>query len=234
MYTVGITPAARENGAITINRDYTDAVARAGMLPVLLPLTDDRDMLDAMLIAVDALVLSGGGDVNPAVYGEEALPETEGVNDMRDKMEIYLAQRAAALDIPTLAICRGIQIMACAFGGSLYQDIGRQRGGDIEHSRMDVPREPVHAVAVREGSLLRAVTGLDEITVNTRHHQAVKTAPEGFDVTAVAPDGVIEAMEKRGAPFCLAVQWHPESLGDRYPEHQRLFAALKNACEEEY
>lgn len=234
MYTVGITPSVRDNGWITINKDYTDAVARAGMLPVLLPLTEDRDALDAMLIAVDALVLSGGGDVNPARYGEDALPETDGVSDARDAMEIYLARRAVELDIPTLAICRGIQVLACAFGGALYQDIALQRGKDIEHSRMDVPRDVAHGVAVREDSLLYAVTGKKELTVNSRHHQAVKTVPEGFSVSAVAPDGVIEAIEKRGALFCLAVQWHPEALSDRYTEHHQLFEALRRACEGEY
>lgn len=230
MYTVGITPGVRDNGWITINKDYTDAVSRAGMLPLLMPLTDDKAQLDAMLAAVDALLLSGGSDLNPALYGEEALPETEGINDTRDEMEIYLARRAVALKMPVLAICRGIQVLACAFGGALYQDIGKQYKKEIAHSRMDVARDVAHGVAVREGSLLRAVTGMDEIMVNSRHHQAVKTVPEGFIVTATAPDGLIEAMEMPGAPFCLAVQWHPEALSDRYAAHHAIFEALRRAC----
>ena len=232
MYTVGLTPSVRDNGWITVNKDYIDAVTRAGMLPVLLPLTDDRAMLDAALAAVDALVFTGGGDVNPARYGEEGLPELDGVSDKRDDMEIYLARRALAQNIPTLAICRGIQVLAVAFGGSLYQDIGRQYKKDIEHSRMDLARDVVHAVAVAEDSMLYAVTGMNRIMVNTRHHQAIKAMPEGFAVTAVAPDGVIEAMERRGGSFCLATQWHPEALSDRYPEHHKLFEALRRACEE--
>lgn len=234
MYTVGITPGVRDNGWITINNDYVNAIKRAGMLPVLLPLTDDEDLLDSALIAVDALVFSGGGDVNPALYGEERLPDNEDQNDVRDRMEIYLAKRAVALEIPVLAICRGIQIMAVAFGGTLYQDIGKQYKNDIEHMRMDLARDVVHSVAIKEDSLLHSIVGAEEIMVNTRHHQAVKTAPEGFTVTATAPDGVIEAMERRDVPFCIATQWHPEALSDRYPAHHKLFEALKNACEGEY
>lgn len=234
MYTVGITPSVRDNGAITIGKDYTDAVARAGMLPVLLPLTDEQEMLDSMLIAVDALVLSGGGDIDPKLYGEETISETGDVSAIRDRMEIYLARRAVALEIPTLAICRGIQIMAVAFGGTLYQDIGKQYKNDIEHMRMDLARDVAHSVAIDDNSLLYGIVGEKEIMVNTRHHQAVKTAPDGFTVTATAPDGVIEAMERRDVPFCLATQWHPESLSDRYPAHHKLFEALKNACEGEY
>lgn len=230
MISVGITPSVRENGAITIGSDYTDAVMRAGMLPVLLPLTDDETMLEKMLAAADALLFSGGGDIDPALYGETRISETQGIHALRDRMEISLMRRAVRAKMPVLAICRGIQVAAVAFGGALYQDIGKQYKKEIVHPRNDVPREVVHGAAIAEGSLLRRIVGEKEILINSRHHQAIKGCPDGFFVSAVAPDGVIEAIERHDMPFCLAVQWHPESLADRYDAHHRLFVALKSAC----
>lgn len=232
MHLIGVTPYVRENGALSIGKDYMAAIIRAGMLPVVLPLTDCRATLDAALNAIDGLVLSGGGDIDPKLLGEEKRPETEDIAPIRDETEFYLVRRAVEMDMPILAICRGVQVLSVALGGRMYQDIGAQYSRDIEHTRMDIPAGHAHDVTVKGGTLLHGIVGRDTLAVNSRHHQAVRAIPEGFTVCATAPDGLIEAVEKQGARFCLGVQWHPESMSAERPEQQALFDALKIACEE--
>ncbi|MBQ9264780.1 MAG: gamma-glutamyl-gamma-aminobutyrate hydrolase family protein [Clostridia bacterium] len=230
MRMIGVTPSQDEKGRIFINHDYLDAVARSGALPVLLPLTDDAKLLDEMLKRVDALLLSGGADVGPDVYGEENLPLCGETAPVRDRMEVYLCKAALEKDMPILAICRGHQILNCALGGTLYQDIRAQYGEQLRHPCYEAPRDQVHTVTVAEGTLLRRVTGMESMQVNSRHHQAVKDLGQGLAVNARATDGLIEGIELPGKKFVLGVQWHPESLSDYREEAQKLFNALAEAC----
>jgi putative glutamine amidotransferase len=187
----------------------------------------------AALDGVDGLLLTGGEDVAPARYGEEPDPTVVDVDPARDEFEIGLVGVARARGIPILAICRGVQVLNVACGGTLVQDIPSQVPGAGEHSFKVPPNEPyllAHEVWVDKDSLLLKVMserleGADTCDVNSRHHQAVKAVAPGFRVSATAPDGVIEAIEDPAARFCLGVQWHPENFW-RTGEFRALFEAF--------
>ena len=231
MRIIGVTPTLSDTtGNITINQDYLDMVFRAGALPVLLPLTGDRAAMDAMLARIDGLILTGGADVSPERYGEEKLPCCGETAPRRDEMEFYLCRRAVEMDLPVLAICRGLQVLNCALGGTLYQDIASQYGDQLKHPCYDTPRDQVHAVRVEKGTKLLAAAGMENLRVNSRHHQAVKRLAPGLIVNARAEDGLIEGAEMPDKKFVVGVQWHPESLSDYAPEAQALMTAFAAAC----
>ena len=141
MAVIGVTPAQDEKGNITINQDYLDSVTRAGAVPILLPLIEDEQAQDALLALVDGLLLTGGPDVDPALYGEETLPCCGEISAKRDAVEISLFRKALKIGMPVLGICRGIQVMNVALGGTLYQDIATQLPGAIKHPCYDTPRD---------------------------------------------------------------------------------------------
>lgn len=231
MRLIGITPSLDEKGRIIVNGDYMEAVLRAGGLPVALPVTEDENAMREMLDRVDGLLLSGGADVGPDMYGEETLPCCGETEPRRDRFEFPLCRLALEKDMPILAICRGHQVLSTALGGDMYQDIGEQFSKQLKHPQYDTPRDKVHSVRVEEGTLLYAIVGSRQLEVNSRHHQAVKTPGKGLKVNAWGSDGLIEGVELPGKKFALGVQWHPESLSDRYPEAQALFNAFVEACE---
>ena len=231
MRLIGVTGFQPSEGKVAINQDYLEAVLRAGGLPLLFPVTEEESGLERLLDRVDGLLLSGGEDVDPRVYGEEKLPCCGELSPARDRMEIPLCRLALKRDLPLLAICRGVQVLNCALGGTLYQDIARQYGKTLEHPRSDKPAEPVHEVRVEPGSRLFSIVGAETLPVNSRHHQAIRVPGKGLAVTGRATDGLTEAVELPEARFVVGVQWHPESLSDRWPQHQRLFDALVRAAE---
>ncbi len=139
----------------------------------------------------------------------------------RDAMEIPLCREALTRRMPILAICRGMQILSCVLGGKLYQDLVSQYGTQLSHPRYDVAGDPVHEVEVKQDTLLSSIVGTNHLDVNSRHHQGVKTLGKNLRISATAPDGLIEGIELPDHPFVLGVQWHPESLSDRYPDHQK-------------
>jgi putative glutamine amidotransferase len=188
--------------------DYVESVKRAGGEPVVLdPAEDPARTLDR----VDALLLSGGLDVDPALYGEAPHPATE-VDAARDRFEIPLSREAVARDMPVFAICRGVQVLNVAAGGTLVQDIPSAIQSTLQHS-IDTPKNHIaHNVRVTQGTVLAALLGTEQRSVNSRHHQAVATVANDFVVSAVSADGVIEAIEKPDATFCVGVQWHPENF----------------------
>ncbi len=201
---------------------YADAIARAGGVPVLLPpATDDPDAAAATVARLDGLVVSGGADVDPGQYGEQPHPRTAGWRPDRDVWELALLTSAAAANLPTLGVCRGMQVMAVAAGGSLDQHTPDLVGHEQHSPGGDVFGEI--AVATDESSLLRTILG-PSVTVHCHHHQSVRSHP-GYVPVAQAEDGTLEAMEASGDRFCLAVQWHPEMGRD-----QRLFDALVRAA----
>jgi len=211
--------------------DYEESVRRAGGEVRLLD--RDVDKPADVVASVDGVLLPGGGDVLPSIYGEAAHQTFSAAEPGRDDYELELARRAVAADLPVLAICRGIQVLNVACGGSLVQDIPAQLGTTVNH----VLREPPHAIAhdvwIAEGSLLeqlmRERLQTDTCPVNSRHHQAPMTLGQGLIASATAPDGVVEAIEDPGKRFCLGVQWHPENFY-RTGEFRSLFEGFVQAA----
>jgi len=230
MVLIGLVPSAADERKISINQDYVEAVLRAGGTPVLFPVTADESRLSALLDGVDGLLLTGGEDVDPALYGEMKLPCCGEISARRDAMEFPLCRLALGRRMPVFAICRGLQVLSCALGGTLYQDLSEQSGTKLVHPRYEVPADPVHPVQVLPDTLLASVTGAGTLEVNSRHHQGIRNPGRGLRISAAAPDGLAEGVELPGYPFVLGVQWHPESLSDRYPAHQALFNAFAAAC----
>lgn len=172
------------------------------------------------------LLLTGGEDVDPALYGEERHPATEESDPERDQVEIRLLREALALDLPVLAICRGLQIMNVMHGGTLIQHLERHQ------LHPDVKSTPAHAIRIEPETLLRRIAGTDCWQVNSRHHQAINTLGSGLRVSAIDPaDGTIEAIERPGKRFVLGVQWHPENEVFAYPDRLKLFLRFAEALE---
>ena len=214
-----------------VNSAYLRAVQGAGGVPVLLPPQLDAGAVERLMGLVDGLLLTGGGDMDPACFGEPAHPSCYDVSPARDDVEIRAARRALDRKLPVLAICRGIQVLNVALGGTLYQDIPTEPGSSIAHSQAEPRDQPTHGVRVKPGSLLAETLGADEVVVNSMHHQAVKGLGRGLVDVAWAPDDVIEGVELTDSPgLVLGVQWHPEELVGRSEPARRLFTALVSAA----
>jgi putative glutamine amidotransferase len=197
---------------VRLNEAYVEAVQRAGLTPLILPPLDPKE-LDAVASAVSGLVFTGGEDVDPAEYGAAPAASTTSIHRQRDRCELALAGIARERKIPTLAICRGIQLMNVALGGTLVQDIPTERPSSIEHDKSDERTMRVHDVAIEPRTKLAAAIGDTRITVNSSHHQAVDRVADGLRVTARSPDGIIEGAEwVKDDWWMVAVQWHPEEL----------------------
>ncbi len=212
-----------------VNRQYVAAVAGAGGLPVLLPALGEPERMVEAIGRLDGLLLPGAGDVVSLAYGLQPHP-AEAYQDPRlDRLETALAREALARGMPLLGICRGIQVLAVACGGTLIQDVPGQVDGAIQHWAR--PREPalVHTVEVEAGSRLAGVMGAGRVEVNSYHHQAVRDPGDGLRATAHAPDGVIEGLEAADGRPVLAVQCHPEEL-PAHPPFAALFAWLVEAA----
>lgn len=209
---------------------YSDAVMAAGGAPVILPLTDERTLLDTYYGLLDGLLLAGGQDIHPLHYGEEPHRSLDQVDPMRDITELDLCRRALADDLPIFGICRGQQLLNVAAGGTLYQDIHSQAGEDrIRHFQDFTQEWPSHSILVEDNNRLRMATGTSKVLINSYHHQAVKEVAEGFKVTARAPDGIIEGLESVNHTFAVAVQWHPELMAERRDFNFRLFQLFVEA-----
>jgi putative glutamine amidotransferase len=209
---------------VRLNQAYVDAARDAGLVPLVLPPVSEAE-LAGVVEAVDGIVLTGGEDVDPAAFGAERHPQTQDPHRERDHCELALVRLAQELRIPTLAICRGMQVVNVAFGGTLIQDIPSERPSEIDHDRSSERRMRVHGVRVDpESKLARALGGI-ALTVNSSHHQAVDRVAANLRVTAHAPDGIIEGAEWGGDDWwMLAVQWHPEELiSDGKPWDRGLF-----------
>jgi putative glutamine amidotransferase len=206
----------------TSSRFYVEGVERAGGVPVILPVLDP-DAVEHLLPAVNGVLLTGGGDVQPSRYGARPIAETHNVDPLRDAFEIRLIEAAIEADLPLLATCRGMQVLNVAMGGSLVQHVPHATGQ--QHDLADRWREGVHRVKIEPDSHLAEALGATEVEVNSIHHQAVDVAAPGTRAVAWAEDDTIEAIEVPGSPHVVAVQWHPELLED-WPEQQGLFRQL--------
>ena len=224
MPVIAIAPCSKPH-------DYEESIRRAGGDLRVLDYT--RDAPAEVVRSVDGILLAGGGDVLPSLYGAEAHATFDAAEPGRDDYELELARRAAEADIPLLAICRGIQVLNVARGGTLVQHIPDELRDGLNHTLREPPYAIAHDVWVAEGSLLERIMRErldgDTLPVNSRHHQAVKDAGAGLVVTATAPDGIIEAVEDPGRRFCVGVQWHPENFY-RTGEFRELFEAFITAA----
>ena len=203
---------------------YMESLARAGARMRWVELSDPEQAVQDALTC-DGLLLPGGGDMDPKFYGQARIPACGEPNLLRDAAEPLLLRAFLAADKPVLGICRGIQVMNAVLGGDLYQDIK-----PFEHLPHNGHWAKVHTVTVRRGTLLSRILGQDTVLVNSQHHQAVDRVAPGFTLAALSEDGIVEAIEKPNARFCLGVQWHPEWLSDADPAMQGLFDAFVNAC----
>lgn len=205
----------------TLDQRYVIAIERAGGIPVLLSPLQDPQEAAAIVARLDGLVLSGGDDLDPMLFGEDKVhPACTLLPKVKERFDVELARAAVARAIPTLGICYGMQLLAVIHGGKLHQHIPDALKDADEHRKVD------HPVKIESGSRLRELVGRENIPVRSSHHQAVSVAPQGWKVTALAQDGVIEAIEAPGKGFLLGVQWHPE----RDPQTPALFDALVRAC----
>jgi putative glutamine amidotransferase len=218
---------------VAVTETYVQAVRLGAGAPVIVPPHLEEAELGSIFEHLDGLVLSGGGDVLPAAFGEEDSGLLWSVDERRDRTELALARWALTEGLPLLAICRGLQVLNVAAGGTLIQDIPTQVAHALTHST--VAGRPIavvaHTVDVAPGSRLAALFRAGELGVNSAHHQAVKAVGAGLVVTARAPDGIIEGLEQPDHPFCVGVQWHPEAMVERYPTMRRPFEALVEAAQ---
>lgn len=234
---IGITSADLFQDGKWYQRAYapnSQAVARAGGLPVLIPTGLDETTLRALYERLDAVLLPGGPDVDPAYYGAERHPLTVTIDDLRDELELTVARWAVRDDLPVFGICRGHQVLNVALGGTLVQDIPDQLESSLTHDIPDgTPRSTrVHGVSINSDSRLATILGATHVQVNSLHHQSVEQAAPGVIVTAHSPDGVVEALEVPDRYFALSVQWHPEDLYQDDEAMLRLFTAFVQAARE--
>lgn len=217
-----------------MNRMYLDALVRAGAAPVLLPLLADQPQVMRVLYErLDGLLLPGGVDIEPATFGEPRHPLLRHTDPPRDVVELQLARWALDDGLPVLGLCRGLQILNIAAGGTLYQDVQAQRFGSQKHD-FEPPEHTrdflAHDVELVTGSRLHALVGAGSAPVNSMHHQGIQRLGEGLAATAHAPDGLVEAIEGTGSGFAMAVQWHPESLEPKDDVARALFREFVTAA----
>jgi putative glutamine amidotransferase len=241
---IGITATLKEDVDAVAERplgrfvradlDYIDGVAAAGGVPVVLPPVGDHRVAETLIHGLDGLLLSGGSDLDPSYYGEEPSQELGVTLPERDAFEMALVEVALRRGMPIFGICRGMQVMNVALGGTLYQDLPSQWVGDVlDHCHVKPKGQPAHEVEVRRGSWFAEFTGVRSVGVNSYHHQGIKELADDLIVTGRSSDGVVEAVEAEDLSegWLLGVQWHPEGMRGAGVEHRSLFEAHVSAAE---
>jgi putative glutamine amidotransferase len=234
--TVAVTAGIRPDGdtsRVRLTAAYVTALENAGLIPLIVPPLANADAASAILDSVAGLVLTGGEDVDPARYGEKRHEKVRSVNPARDATEASLIKEAKERGTPVLAICRGIQILNVALGGTLVQDIPSQCETKIAHDEESARDSRTHEISVEPGSLIATAVGTERLTVNSFHHQSVKRVADGMRVTARSPDGIIEGIESTDEDWwVMAVQWHPEEMTDSAePWDRGLFQSFARKLE---
>lgn len=212
-----------------VSNSVIQAVSEAGAVPILIPYTDDEKKLAAALNTVGGVVLPGGVDVDPYLYGEEPVRGLGRIDPEWDALDVTAARLALERNVPVLGLCRGMQVLNVAAGGTLWQDIPSQVKGALQHSQKAPRWAASHGVTIDPDSKLGRLLGA-ELRVNSYHHQAVKDVAPGFQVTAEAADGIVEAIEGDEHVFAVGVQWHPELMTDSDPVQRRLFEGFVEAA----
>ncbi len=244
LVSTDVEDKGREFGdyALSLSFRYEQALFNAGAIPWVLPLTNDPRVIEEILARCDGVMLTGGEDLAPDIYDPHMPLELKQKARLtpdggrRDHRELLVVRQALRMDKPLLAICRGHQVLNVALGGTLIPDLPTCHNGTINHRQMDKRCEVVHDVQLTPGSLLAKITGGLKAGVNSTHHQSVGRVAPGLRATALSPDGMVEALEwepalAAKAPFLLGVQFHPERLEDRYPEHRAIFRGFASAAQ---
>jgi putative glutamine amidotransferase len=234
---IGITPdvsvGADTPARYEVKVAYAEAVLRAGGLPFIIPYSDDPTSVDAYLDRIAGLVVTGGAfDIPPQAYGEQARDGLGILKPSRTAFETALMQAALKRNVPLLGVCGGMQLLHVLLGGTLFQDLRREVPAARDHEQTNDRTQPSHPVEVKDGTQLGDLVGKGQLMVNSTHHQAAHDVPDSVVVSAVAPDGVVEAIEAKGHPFALGVQWHPELLIHNVPAHLSLYRALVHKARE--
>ena len=230
---IGITPAYNTTKMqYDLPPSYTNAIIKSGGIPVILPYTSDPEIMQQLVDTCDGFLYSGGHDVAPWVYGADPWYGLDILAPLRDMTEVALFKPAFASKKPMFGICRGMQMINCCLGGTLYQDLPTDyvKPEEILHCQKEIPVKPTHGVQIVSGSPLEKIAGLTEIQVNSFHHQAVKDLGKGLQVTATASDGMIESAYLPDHPYLCLVQWHPEELFPHCKVSQALFEHFVKAC----
>ncbi|WP_304507118.1 gamma-glutamyl-gamma-aminobutyrate hydrolase family protein [Anaerotignum sp.] len=222
---IGITPDYDNiAGRYKVHQDYISAIISAGGYPVML------FPQPVMPPFIDGIVFTGGGDIDPLLFHEEPLRESGEISPLRDDFELSLCHLAIQNNIPLLGICRGMQIINIALGGTIFQDISVQTSSTLKHSQQAPRGYGTHSIIMEKNSLLSSLWGKEKATVNSFHHQAVAVLGDGLRISAKSQDGLIEAIEHIENPFVLGVQWHPEAM--KGEDQRKLFSAFLSAAEE--
>ncbi len=228
---IAITPSLQERETeLKLNRKYAEAVGLCGGIPVVLCYDSIENSLSA-LEHLHGIIFSGGNDIDPLLFQEEPIVGNGEISPVRDAFELEMCKKALSMKIPMLGICRGMQIMAVADGGSVIQDIYSLDRNFLKHVQMAPTYYPTHSIEITEGSRLHHIVEDTKLQVNSFHHQAVsEKTGEHFRVCARSSDGVIEAIEHCDLPFAMGLQWHPECLFERNSLHLRFFEELVQAA----
>lgn len=220
----------RIHGNHWLDENYAHAIRASGGLPVMLPNTREPDVWMQYLRMLDAVLFTGGVDVDPGEFGQEPVAQLGQVDPVRDAFELGLCREALELDVPILAICRGVQVLNIAAGGTLVQDIPRSVPDALQHRQQAPTWHPSHGIEVEPNSVLARLLGRTLLRVNSFHHQAIEMVAPGFRATARTSDGVIEAMESQRHKFVVGVQFHPEGMFGFSDPIDALFRGLVEAC----
>jgi putative glutamine amidotransferase len=227
---IGVTWKAYTEDNVQLPTPYIKAVKEAGADEVVVLTPEPEVRPERRLEGIQGLLLPGGVDVHPRHYGQDPHPLLGQVDEERDALELSLIREALRRDIPILAICRGIQVLNVAAGGTLFQDLSLAGVDPGRHRTTEPEWEVAHLLSLPGDSLLRTIVGVQEIGVNTFHHQAVDRVAGGFAAIAWSEDGVVEAIESTGHRFVLGVQWHPERMIEHHPLQRRIFEAFLSAA----
>ena len=214
---------------IYVNKDYVDAILKAGGIPLLLPPVDDAEIIRHHVRLCDGFILSGGGDINPMLYHEMPHPNLEEFHTALDRSQMLLTKEILQADKPLLAICRGIQLLNVVQGGTLWQDTSAIDPPVMLHSQYGPRGDAFHTVDIKPDSILHSIFG-SQLQVNSFHHQCLKKLGASLKIIATAPDGVIEAVEMSGHRFVAGIQWHPEMLLTASEQMLPLFRTFIQAC----
>ncbi len=217
-----------------VSYDYVKAIKAAEGIPIVIPIITEEELLDGYISIIDGLLLSGGEDLSPLLYGENPIDKVNSTCCDRDKWEMALFEKAYKKQIPILGICRGMQLINVALGGTLYQDINKQVENSLGHCpKESIADQPYHRVKIDEGSKLYNIFGKKDIEVNSFHHQSLKDIGKGLKATAYSHDGIVEGVESLERDLLMGVQWHPEKLTERYPIFLNIFKAFIKTCKAE-
>jgi len=237
---IGITCSRRTGGAWGLNSrghfmdyayaEYSEAVLDAGGAPFIIPVAQDEASMGSLLDGMHGLILSGGADIHPRYYGEEPQRGLGQVDEPLDRMELLAARLALARNLPVLGICRGVQLLNVALGGTLHQHLPAQIPDCLDHALAADKAVNAHTIRIEPGTHLHRILGKKEVWVNSGHHQAVKDLATGCVVSARARDGVIEAIEVADRPYVIGLQWHPEGTWREDRHSQKLFRSLVQAA----